>query len=251
MTVRDRSDDAATSPLAASVGLTDADLLAMYRTVALARAVDERMWILNRAGPDPVRHQRAGPRGRPGGPRLAASPGARLDRAVLPLDRHLPRVRDDAARPDARAVREGVGPVLGRAPDARPLRAPGPPHRVRVVAGRDADPPRGGDRARGEDPGHRPGRGRDHGGGELQPGRRPRGAQLRGDPPAAVRAPRREQRVRDQRAGREGAVGQGRRRARLGLRDARASSWTARTCWRATRPGARRWSGRGPAAGPR
>jgi 2-oxoisovalerate dehydrogenase E1 component subunit alpha len=50
MTVSDRSGDAATSPLAASVGLTDADLLAMYRTVALARAVDERMWILNRAG---------------------------------------------------------------------------------------------------------------------------------------------------------------------------------------------------------
>jgi 2-oxoisovalerate dehydrogenase E1 component alpha subunit len=38
------------SPLAASVGLTDADLVAMYRTIALARAVDERMWILNRAG---------------------------------------------------------------------------------------------------------------------------------------------------------------------------------------------------------
>ncbi|MBI2762700.1 MAG: thiamine pyrophosphate-dependent dehydrogenase E1 component subunit alpha [Chloroflexi bacterium] len=40
----------AQSDLAASVGLTDADLIAMYRTVALARAVDERMWILNRAG---------------------------------------------------------------------------------------------------------------------------------------------------------------------------------------------------------
>ncbi len=36
--------------LAASVGLADADLVAMYRTVALARAIDERMWILNRAG---------------------------------------------------------------------------------------------------------------------------------------------------------------------------------------------------------
>ena len=31
-------------------GLSDADLLAMYRIVALARALDERMWILNRAG---------------------------------------------------------------------------------------------------------------------------------------------------------------------------------------------------------
>jgi 2-oxoisovalerate dehydrogenase E1 component alpha subunit len=40
----------ATSQLAASAGLTDADLVAMYRLVALARAVDERMWILNRAG---------------------------------------------------------------------------------------------------------------------------------------------------------------------------------------------------------
>jgi 2-oxoisovalerate dehydrogenase E1 component alpha subunit len=38
------------SELAGSVGLTDADLVAMYHKVALARAVDERMWILNRAG---------------------------------------------------------------------------------------------------------------------------------------------------------------------------------------------------------
>src|SRR5216110_3908552 len=36
--------------LGESVGLTDADLLEMYRYVALARAVDERMWVLNRAG---------------------------------------------------------------------------------------------------------------------------------------------------------------------------------------------------------
>ncbi len=44
------TSDGTESELAASVGLTDADLLDMYRTVALARAVDERMWILNRAG---------------------------------------------------------------------------------------------------------------------------------------------------------------------------------------------------------
>ena len=36
--------------LGESVGLSDDDLLEMYRLVALARAVDERMWILNRAG---------------------------------------------------------------------------------------------------------------------------------------------------------------------------------------------------------
>jgi len=39
-----------TSELAASVGLTDEDLLGMYRVIATARAVDERMWVLNRAG---------------------------------------------------------------------------------------------------------------------------------------------------------------------------------------------------------
>ena len=50
MTVTDPGGSSQASPLAASVGLTDADLVAMYRTVALARAVDERMWILNRAG---------------------------------------------------------------------------------------------------------------------------------------------------------------------------------------------------------
>jgi len=38
------------SELARSVGLTDDDLLRMYKTVGLARAVDERMWVLNRAG---------------------------------------------------------------------------------------------------------------------------------------------------------------------------------------------------------
>src|SRR6188508_2923352 len=38
------------SSLATSVGLTDGDLVAMYRLVALARSLDERMWVLNRAG---------------------------------------------------------------------------------------------------------------------------------------------------------------------------------------------------------
>ncbi|MDQ3127878.1 MAG: thiamine pyrophosphate-dependent enzyme, partial [Chloroflexota bacterium] len=37
-------------PLGADLGLSPDDLLEMYRLVALARAVDERMWILNRAG---------------------------------------------------------------------------------------------------------------------------------------------------------------------------------------------------------
>src|SRR4029079_3120192 len=36
--------------LAASVGLTDDDLIAMYRLVFLARSLDKGMWVLNRAG---------------------------------------------------------------------------------------------------------------------------------------------------------------------------------------------------------
>jgi 2-oxoisovalerate dehydrogenase E1 component alpha subunit len=50
MTLTGQGGDTAASPLAGSFGLTDADLVAMFRTLALARAVDERMWILNRAG---------------------------------------------------------------------------------------------------------------------------------------------------------------------------------------------------------
>jgi 2-oxoisovalerate dehydrogenase E1 component alpha subunit len=48
--VVDPGGPAVSGPLAASIGLTDADLVGMYRLVALARAVDERLWILNRAG---------------------------------------------------------------------------------------------------------------------------------------------------------------------------------------------------------
>src|SRR4026209_295592 len=46
MTVTSGND----SHLGASLGLSDADLVEMFGLVALARAVDERMWILNRAG---------------------------------------------------------------------------------------------------------------------------------------------------------------------------------------------------------
>ena len=48
MAVTERSTTS--GPLGADLGLTADDLLEMYRLVALARAVDERMWILNRAG---------------------------------------------------------------------------------------------------------------------------------------------------------------------------------------------------------
>lgn len=38
------------SGLGDAVGLSDAQLLHMYRHIALARAIDERMWVLNRSG---------------------------------------------------------------------------------------------------------------------------------------------------------------------------------------------------------
>jgi 2-oxoisovalerate dehydrogenase E1 component alpha subunit len=44
------SSSGSASTLGADLGLTPDDLLEMYRLVALARAVDERMWVLNRAG---------------------------------------------------------------------------------------------------------------------------------------------------------------------------------------------------------
>jgi 2-oxoisovalerate dehydrogenase E1 component alpha subunit len=46
MAVSDRN----VSKLGSTVGLSDADLVEMYRLVALTRALDERMWVLNRAG---------------------------------------------------------------------------------------------------------------------------------------------------------------------------------------------------------
>jgi 2-oxoisovalerate dehydrogenase E1 component alpha subunit len=51
----DSADSAADSKgvLGADLGLTRDDLLEMYRLMATARAVDERMWILNRAGKIP------------------------------------------------------------------------------------------------------------------------------------------------------------------------------------------------------
>jgi 2-oxoisovalerate dehydrogenase E1 component alpha subunit len=48
-----RTPTKAKSELGADLGLTSDDLLEMYRLMAIARAVDERMWVLNRAGKIP------------------------------------------------------------------------------------------------------------------------------------------------------------------------------------------------------
>jgi 2-oxoisovalerate dehydrogenase E1 component alpha subunit len=51
--VATRTDSAAATHLGADLGLSRDDLLEMYRLIVVARAVDERMWILNRAGKIP------------------------------------------------------------------------------------------------------------------------------------------------------------------------------------------------------
>jgi 2-oxoisovalerate dehydrogenase E1 component alpha subunit len=53
MTVAGQGGNTAAGELAARHGLADADLVAMYRTMTLARAIDERMWVLNRSGRAP------------------------------------------------------------------------------------------------------------------------------------------------------------------------------------------------------
>ncbi len=50
MAVSDRAAARTAGHLGDSVGLSDDDLREMYKLVALSRAVDERMWVLNRAG---------------------------------------------------------------------------------------------------------------------------------------------------------------------------------------------------------
>ena len=50
MAVTKGRDSRTGADVGADLGLSKADLIEMYRLVALARAVDERMWILNRAG---------------------------------------------------------------------------------------------------------------------------------------------------------------------------------------------------------
>ena len=50
MTTADGRAGPAETDLGADLGLSADDLVGMYRMVALARAIDERMWVLNRAG---------------------------------------------------------------------------------------------------------------------------------------------------------------------------------------------------------
>ena len=131
MTVTGDGRNTATSPLAASAGLTDDDLRAMYRTVALARAVDERMWILNRAGRIPFVISGQGHEGAQVG---LAWPLRRGHDWIAPYYRSIATciafgmtARDLMLAQYAKASDVS----LWRAPDARPLRQRRAPHRHR------------------------------------------------------------------------------------------------------------------------
>ena len=143
--------------LGASVGLTDDDLLEMYRLVALARAVDERMWILNRAGRIPFVISGQGHEGAQVGDRLAAREGQGLDRAVLPLDRDVPDVRDEARDILTAQYAKAIDPSSGGRQMPGHYGIVTSTTSSRFVAGRDPAAPRGRDRAGGEDPQDRPG----------------------------------------------------------------------------------------------
>ena len=67
--------------LGADLGLSRDDLLEMYRLMAITRAVDERMWILNRAGKIPFVISGQGHEGAQVGIAFGAAQGPRLDGA--------------------------------------------------------------------------------------------------------------------------------------------------------------------------
>ena len=165
-----------------------------------ARARGRRaMWILNRAGKIPFVISGQGHEGAQVGIASALRKGHDW---MVPYYRSVAadHLRHEPARDHARPVRARRGPVVGRPADARPLRHRGPQHPVVSSPVGDADPPRDGHRLGGQAAQDRAGRDHLHRRGLVQPGRLPRGPQLRRHPQAAGDLRRREQRLRDLRA---------------------------------------------------
>ena len=117
--------------------------------MAIARAVDERMWILNRAGKIPFVISGQGHEGAQVGLAFALK-RATTGWSRTTVGRVTDHLRHEPARDHARPVRARRRPVVGRPPDARPLRHQGSQHPVRLVARGDADPARHGHRLGGQ-----------------------------------------------------------------------------------------------------
>ena len=222
MTVTGDGRNTATSPLAASAGLTDDDLRAMYRTVALARAVDERMWILNRAGRAPFVISGQGHEGAQVG---LAWPLRRGHDWIAPYYRSIATciafgitARDLMLAQYAKAsdMSSGGRQMPGHYGSAElhivSVSSPVATQILHAVGIALASRIKGDDAVSVAIMGE----------GIVEPGRRPRGAQLRRDPQAPVHPGHREQRLRDQRAGGEGALGQGRRQPGIRATGSRA-----------------------------
>ena len=116
------------------------------------------MWILNRAGRIPFVISGQGHEGAQVGIAWAFQRGHDW---IAPFYRSIATCLTfgmSAARHHDRAVRDGQRPLVGRAPDAGPLRLARAQPRVGLVAGRDPAAARGRHRPGGQDPQDRPGR---------------------------------------------------------------------------------------------
>ncbi len=183
----------------------------MYRTILLARVLDQKIWSLNRMGKAAFVVSGQGHEGAQVGSAWALR-GRPRHRAAL-----LPRHRRDAhpghvgrADPPGRAG-PGRRPQQRRPPDAEPLGLGRGWRDHRLLADRHPAPARRRARLRRQAPPGRPGGGQLLRRGRHLQGRLPRGAQLRRHPPAPDGLRLREQRLRHLGAD-VGGVGRRRRR---------------------------------------
>ena len=202
----DRSDgrqpERSDSSLGAAVGLTDADLVEMYRLVALARAVDERMWILNRAGRIPFVISGQGHEGAQVGIAWAFQKGhdwiAPFYRSIATCltfgmsPRDILTAQYATANDPSSGGRQMPGHYGSHEHNLVSVSSPVATQLLHAVGIALAAKIRKTGQVAMTSMGE----------GQQQPGRRPRGPQLRGDPQAAVHLRRREQRLRHQRPGR-------------------------------------------------
>ena len=89
------------------LGLSDDDVLGMYRAMLLARGVDERMWLMQRAGKIAFIISGQGHEGAQVATAVADAQGAGLDGAVLSVHRQRHDVRHERRGHHHRPPRQG------------------------------------------------------------------------------------------------------------------------------------------------